>query len=46
MNHPPLNSIVLLHLVADTSAPGEASFNDNSLIIDQALREADTVLKH
>jgi hypothetical protein len=35
-----------MHLLADLSAPGEVSFNDNSLIIDEALREADTVLKH
>jgi hypothetical protein len=33
-------------LLADPSAPGEVSFNDNRRIIDEALREADTVLKH
>jgi hypothetical protein len=35
-----------LLLLADPSAPGEVSFNDNCVIIDEAFREADTVLKH
>jgi hypothetical protein len=35
-----------LLLLADPSARGEVSFNDNRVIIDEALREADTVLQH
>jgi len=35
-----------LLLLADPSAPGEVSFNDNCAIIDETLQEADTVLQH